>query len=378
MISLLAKWSGASDPLWIWSLFLVFASAAALLVFSTFFKGGPYELAVRRVFGFACGLLFGLSLLRGGVYFGYDSVEFALYAAAIFSSYWFAIALWRKVPKEDWFRDYGESLAVAVWAALAIRATLLEVYSIPSESMVPTLLIRDHLVVSKTTYGWHVPFTKGRFLKFRDVKRGEIVIFVPPNDAKKSFVKRCVGLPGDQVEIRAKKVFINGKEAELETSYGALSTMAPEVEKVLRPMAEQYQIRREAEARAKGLSPGNPRFADFVRQTSWLGPTPTAKGWANLEASLAYMRPYGRLKDSPSVGELANEKKGQAQSMMWGGLGNKDWFGPYVLKPGEYWMQGDNRDNSSDSRYFGPVPEENLRGTPLFRYWPVGRIGLLK
>jgi signal peptidase I len=59
-------------------------------------------------------------------------------------------------------------------------------------------------------------------------------------------------------------------------------------------------------------------------------------------------------------------------------LGNRDNFGPYTLKPGEYWMMGDNRDNSSDSRYFGPVPLENLRGTPLIRYWPLDRAGFLK
>ncbi len=59
-------------------------------------------------------------------------------------------------------------------------------------------------------------------------------------------------------------------------------------------------------------------------------------------------------------------------------MGNHDWFGPYTLKDGEYWMMGDNRDNSADSRYFGPVRWEALRGTPLFRYWPPSRMGLVR
>jgi signal peptidase I len=59
-------------------------------------------------------------------------------------------------------------------------------------------------------------------------------------------------------------------------------------------------------------------------------------------------------------------------------LGNRDWFGPYTLASDEYWMMGDNRDNSSDSRYFGPVKAEALRGTPLLRYWPLDRLGIPK
>src|SRR5688572_13001777 len=104
---------------------------------------------------------------------GFDGVEQFLYATAFISTIWFAAALIAKAKKEHWFREYGEALFVAVWLALGIRATLVEVYSIPSESMVPTLLIKDHLVVSKLSYGWHLPFTKGRVLQFKKPKRGD-------------------------------------------------------------------------------------------------------------------------------------------------------------------------------------------------------------
>ena len=100
------------------------------------------------------------------------------------------------------------------------------------------------------------------------------------------------------------------------------------------------------------------------------------------------MRVYARLADTPKPGKLEILPKDykapvpapDSPQVYWTatmGLGNPDWFGPYTLKDGEYWMMGDNRDNSADSRYFGPVRWEALRGTPLFRYWPPSRMGFV-
>jgi len=146
---------------------------------------------------------------------GFDFVERLLYTIAAVSSVAFFLAWVFRVKKEHWFREYSEAFFTAVWLALIIRATLVEVYSIPSESMVPTLLVDDHLVVSKFSYGWHVPYTKGRILKLGSPKRGDIVIFVPPNHPQLSYVKRCVGVPGNTIEVRAKQVYVNGALSEV-------------------------------------------------------------------------------------------------------------------------------------------------------------------
>jgi signal peptidase I len=300
----------------------------------------------------------------------YDSTERLLYSLAVLFTLWFALALLLKAKKKSNFREWGEAGFVAVWLALGIRILLVEAYSIPSESMVPTLLIKDHLVVGKLAFGWHLPGTQGRVLAWKKPKRGDIVIFVPPHQRKLSYVKRCVGLPGDSVEVRAKQVYINGQPAEHPFSYGRLATLAPASAPALQAAYEGFKAQ------------ANPRADSY--QTTWLGPLQLPAGTYYEEAALGFVRVYARLIDQPGPGDLELMPKAfraPADQQDWTAahkLGNRDWFGPYKLQDGEYWMMGDNRDNSADSRYFGPVRYEALRGTPLFRYWPPSRMGLVR
>jgi signal peptidase I len=319
----------------------------------------------------------------------YDSTERLLYGLAALFTVWALLALILKVDKKHWFRDWAEAGFTAVWLALGIRIVLVEAFEIPSESMVPTLLIHDHLLVSKTTFGWHLPGGHGRFMKFRDVKRGEIIIFVPPSAPKQSYVKRCVGLPGDTVEVRDKRVFINGQPAELATSYGRLAKVAPTALDTLSAQGQAYVSAHLPQVKALQAAGHAQEAAQLAYQTSWLGPTVLGTGTYYLEAAPIFVRAYARLTDSAQVGEFEEYPKGYAEAKAapgskqptWTadhGLGNRDWFGPYTLAADEYWMMGDNRDNSSDSRYFGPVKAEALRGTPLLRYWPLDRLGFPK
>jgi len=107
-------------------------------------------------------------------------------------------------------REYAEAFGVALVIALVVRTLLLQAFKIPSGSMENTLLIGDHIFVNKFVYGYHVPYTKGRILSFTTPKRGDIVVFVFPEDPSKDFIKRVVGTPGDVVEVRQKTVFVNG------------------------------------------------------------------------------------------------------------------------------------------------------------------------
>lgn len=111
-------------------------------------------------------------------------------------------------------REYIEAFAIALLIALVVRTLVIQAFKIPSSSMENTLLIGDHIFVNKFLYGYHVPFTKGRILAFSRPKRGDIIVFVYPEDKSKDFIKRVVAVPGDIVEIRQKKLYVNGEPLE--------------------------------------------------------------------------------------------------------------------------------------------------------------------
>lgn len=169
-----------------------------------------------------------------------------------------------------------ENIVGLIWAvavALFIRAFFVQAYKIPSSSMEPTLLVGDHILVIKCLYGIRIPFIGKQLVEFSEPKRGEIVVFVYPRDPKKDFIKRVIGLPGERVEIRDKKVFINGQ-----------------------PLDDPWGV------------------------------------WERGEAP-------------------------------------RTDFGPVRVPEGHYFVMGDNRDNSMDSRYWGFVPRDNLIGRAFIIYW---------
>jgi signal peptidase I len=109
-------------------------------------------------------------------------------------------------------KEYVESIIIAILIALFIRTFIICAYKIPSRSMVPTLLVGDHILVNKFIYGVKIPLLRRTILPVSEPKRGEIVVFIFPNDRSKDFIKRVIGVAGDKVEIRNKKIFINDKE----------------------------------------------------------------------------------------------------------------------------------------------------------------------
>ncbi len=113
-------------------------------------------------------------------------------------------------PAKGRVREYVAAFLVALLIALVVRTLVIQAFKIPSGSMENTLLVGDHIFVNKFIYGYHVPYTKGRILAFRQAKRGDIVVFEFPEDPSKDFIKRVIGTPGDTVEIRDKTVFVNG------------------------------------------------------------------------------------------------------------------------------------------------------------------------
>ena len=276
-----------------------------------------------------------------------ELVHVFLYGMALVTTVCVIVARVRKIPKESKFREYAEAGFFAIWVALAVRTTVAEAQSIPSESMVPTFLVGDNLLVTKYNWGYHLPGTKGRVFDFGKPERGQVVTFLPPLPPaeRKNFVKRCVGIPGDTIEVKNKHVFIDGKMTDYPEAIGEVSN-AP-VRVVRDALTDQYNL-----------------------GTGWYGPV-VEDGrhyWVNYRDG--QVRIYGRILDfavDPKPGEPA-----QARTF------NHPWFGPVTLGPGEYFMMGDNRDNSMDSRTFGTVVYEDLRGTPVLRYFPFSRAGTIQ
>ena len=108
-------------------------------------------------------------------------------------------------------REFIEGILAAVLIALLVTTFVVKMYKIPSRSMVPTLLVGDQLVVNKLIYGIKIPYFRNTILPITDPQRGDIVVFIYPQDRSLDFIKRVIGIGGDTIEIKDKKIFINGK-----------------------------------------------------------------------------------------------------------------------------------------------------------------------
>jgi len=193
-------------------------------------------------------------------------------------------------PPKSSVREWTEALIIALILALIIRAFLLQAYRIPSSSMEDTLLKGDHILATKYNYGMTVPFTTHK-LWGKDIvpQRGDVIIFSFPNNTSVDFVKRVIGLPGDTIAVRNKKVIVNGQE----------------------------------------LSLGHEKYTD---------PYIVTEG-------------QGRIRDNmPEV----------------------------VVQKGHVFAMGDNRDQSYDSRFWGQLPVENIKGKALIIYFSYERGNMLR
>ena len=108
--------------------------------------------------------------------------------------------------------EYAEAIIIAILIAVVVRTFAVQAFKIPSRSMVPTLLVGDHILVNKFIYGVKVPFLRKTIIPITNPQRGDIVVFIYPNDRSKDYIKRVIGVSGDKIEIKNKIIFINGKQ----------------------------------------------------------------------------------------------------------------------------------------------------------------------
>jgi signal peptidase I len=124
-----------------------------------------------------------------------------------------------KKDRKRLIREYAEAILTALLLALIIRAYIIQAFKIPSGSMIPTLVIGDHILVNKFIYGTKIPFSDNRFLIFRKPEKGDIIVFKFPEDPKKDFIKRIIATGGDILESRDKVIYVNGKEVKEPYAY---------------------------------------------------------------------------------------------------------------------------------------------------------------
>jgi len=230
--------------------------------------------------------------------------------------------------KKASFSENVRSLGGAVILALLIRAFLFEAFKIPTGSMIPTLQVGDHLFVNKFVYGLRVPFTHYRFVEGRAPRPGEIVVFEypgPGEDHGKDFIKRVVGVAGDRVRLQDNRLLVNGQPIPTEV----LGAPGPCEDATL----AQCQCVRQRE-----------RLGDMESLTQHI-----ALSEANFRAG---------CRNAPDWPMEAGEA-GDAVEV--------------VVPAGHVFVMGDNRDNSSDGRYWGFLPVENTKGRAMVRWWPPGR-----
>ena len=205
--------------------------------------------------------------------------------------------------KKSIVREYFESIVIAVILALFVRTWVVQAFKIPTGSMENNLLIGDHLLVNKFIFG-PTPLAIGRaLLPVRPIRRGDIVVFKYPEEPDRDFIKRVIGLPGETIELKNKKVHVNGQ-----------------------PLEEQH-------------------YVHFL--------TPPSNDYQEVTA-----------------------------------YDLRERFGPVTVPDDKYFVMGDNRDNSQDSRYWGFLPRSYVKGKALLIYWSyesgredyldVGLIGTIK
>ena len=248
-------------------------------------------------------------------------IEHALAFATILSGVvWGGYALWKRLAgKEDetapeaeageekeqkaepLLVDYARSFFPIFLFVLLLRAFVVEPFRIPSGSMMPTLLVGDFILVNKFSYGLRMPVTKTKFLDIGEPERGDVVVFRYPKDPRVDYIKRLVGLPGDRIAYREKKLYING-ELMPQKPVGWYEPVGSGER-----MRGAFELIEDLEGVEHSILV-NPRVPDF----------------------------------GPGCQVLAE--------------------GEVTVPEGKYFMMGDNRDNSNDSRCWGFVDERNLVG----------------
>ena len=232
--------------------------------------------------------------------------------------------------KEPLLVEYAKSFFPVILVVFALRSFLVEPFKIPSGSMMPTLLIGDFILVNKYTYGIRLPVINQKIVQMNDPKRGDVMVFRYPDDPSLDYIKRVIGVPGDVVEYRDKKLTINGNPVATRDA-GTYSYVGGGLNYIT---AMVYDERLNGMGHTMMTEPGKPSVFP-----------PQVVDFSHRENCSYNAEGEGFVCKVPA---------------------------------GHYFMMGDNRDASNDSRYWGFVPDRNIVGKAFFiwmNFGDFGRIG---
>ena len=199
--------------------------------------------------------------------------------------------------KESWLVEYSKAFFPVILVVFLLRSFIVEPFRIPSGSMLPSLHIGDFILVNKFRYGIRLPVINEKIIDVSKPERGEVMVFRFPHDTSINFIKRVVGLPGDKIEYKNKRLHVNGQPV---------------------PLVPQGEF-------------------DFreVSQKTHIG------------------KRYLETLDAVTHEIIVDPSKQTTETS-------------YAVPEGHYFVMGDNRDHSNDSRYWGFVPEQNIIGKAFF------------
>ncbi|MCX5741245.1 MAG: signal peptidase I [Proteobacteria bacterium] len=275
-----------------------------------------------------------------------------------------------KRPPKSTTRDYVESIGAAVLIALALRAFVIEAFKIPSSSMYPTLEIGDHIFVNKFIYGVRIPWTNTKLFDLRGPHRGEVIVFMQPCTPEKDYIKRVVATENQSVEVRCNVVYVDDKPVEnLMVQNGEQCTYDD-----LQEGATQWEHKGCSKYRetVDGFSYDTYHAPDRPNRDKVAAEHATTNGDSRDFPQLGHPSPpscANPIEDRSGEGHPA-PNQGMGKLVARPGVGSNanpcDLQLKYIVPPGHVFVMGDNRANSNDSRYWGAVPVENIKGKALF------------
>ena len=225
------------------------------------------------------------------------------------------------LAKQPWWVEYSVSFFPVILIVFLLRSFLVEPFKIPSSSMVPTLLVGDFILVNKFTYGIRLPVANKKVMELGSPRRGDVMVFRYPEDPSLDYIKRVVGLPGDRIEYRNKRLFINGT---------------------------QVPVR---------------QIDDYLSKE-------------RMQFSRRYLETLNGVEHEILLEEDAPAFVAPSRAFAHAGNCNYNMNGlACTVPPGHYFAMGDNRDNSSDSRVWGFVPDENIVGKAFFIWLNLNELG---
>jgi len=228
----------------------------------------------------------------------------------------------QKLLMQPWWLDWTAGLFPVILVVFLLRSFLFEPFKIPSGSMIPTLLVGDLILVNKFHYGVRLPVLNKKIIENNAVQRGDVMVFRYPVDPRQDYIKRVVGVPGDEISYINQKLSVNGQPVEMQA---------------LPDFYDEDSLRYAPQFSEK-LGNVEHRILVEPRRTAYYGPDP---------------KPF----------PMADQCRYTAEGVT------------CKVPAGHYFMMGDNRDNSQDSRYWGFVPDDNIVGKAFFVWMNFGNLG---